>query len=408
MSARTANWESLTADLPPAVSEADTVLLGLGRRARRAYGYDDIALVPAAATVDPEDVDVSWEVGGHRLRIPILAAAMDSVTDVRTAILMGELGGAGVLNLEGLQTRYEDPSGAFERIASAPPEQCVRVLQELYRAPVREDLVARRIQEIKRGGALAFGSTTPASASWLAPVAEEAGLDVLVLQSTVITERHFSSRGRALSVRQVVKSARIPVMAGNCVSYQAAMELLEAGVAGLFVGVGPGAACTSRKVLGVGVPQVTALCDVAAARDAFRERTGRHVPVVADGGIRVGGEVAKSIACGADAVMLGSALACAAEAPGRGYHWGMATPHAALPRGTRIWVGTTGTLRQILFGPAQVDDGSQNLVEALRTAMAMCGARTLREMHRVEIVLAPALLTEGKAAQFAQRVGQGR
>lgn len=408
MSARTANWESLTADLPPAVSEADTVLLGLGRRARRAYGYDDIALVPAAATVDPEDVDVSWEVGGHRLRIPILAAAMDSVTDVRIAVLMGELGGVGVLNLEGLQTRYEDPSEAFERIASAPPEQCVRVLQELYRAPVREDLVARRIQEIKRAGALAFGSTTPASASWLAPVAEEAGLDVLVLQSTVITERHFSSRGRALSVRQVVKSARIPVMAGNCVSYQAAMELLEAGVAGLFVGVGPGAACTSRKVLGVGVPQVTALCDVAAARDAFRERTGRHVPVVADGGIRVGGEVAKSIACGADAVMLGSALACAAEAPGRGYHWGMATPHAALPRGTRIRVGTTGTLRQILFGPAQVDDGSQNLVEALRTAMAMCGARTLREMHRVEIVLAPALLTEGKAAQFAQRVGQGR
>ncbi|MDR7461901.1 MAG: GuaB3 family IMP dehydrogenase-related protein [Armatimonadota bacterium] len=408
MSARTANPESLTAGLPPAVSEADTVLLGLGRRARRAYGYDDIALVPAAATVDPEDVDVAWEVGGHRLRIPVLAAAMDSVTDVRTAVLMGELGGAGVLNLEGLQTRYEDPSEAFERIASAPQEQCVRVLQELYRAPVREELVARRIQEIKRGGALAFGSVTPASASWLAPVAEEAGLDVLVLQSTVITERHFSSRGRALSVRQVVENARIPVMAGNCVSYQAALELLEAGVAGLFVGVGPGAACTSRKVLGVGVPQVTALCDVAAARDAFRQSTGRHVPVVADGGIRVGGEVAKSVACGADAVMLGSALACAAEAPGRGYHWGMATPHAALPRGTRIRVGTTGTLRQILFGPAQVDDGSQNLVEALRTAMAMCGARTLREMHRVEIVLAPALLTEGKAAQFAQRVGQGR
>ncbi|MFN3286051.1 MAG: GuaB3 family IMP dehydrogenase-related protein, partial [bacterium] len=360
------------------------------------------------ATVDPEDVDTSWEVGGHRLRIPVLAAAMDSVTDVRTAVLMGELGGAGVLNLEGLQTRYEDPSEAFERIASAPQDQCVRVLQELYRAPVREELVARRIQEIKRAGALAFGATTPASASWLAPLAEEAGLDVLVLQSTVITERHFSSRGRALSVRQVVRSSRIPVMAGNCVSYQAALELLEAGVAGLFVGVGPGAACTSRKVLGVGVPQVTALCDVAAARDAFREKTGRHVPVVADGGIRVGGEVAKSIACGADAVMLGSALACAEEAPGRGYHWGMATPHAALPRGTRIRVGTTGTLRQILFGPAQVDDGSQNLVEALRTAMAMCGARTLREMHRVEIVLAPALLTEGKAAQFAQRVGQGR
>jgi len=386
----------------------DTVALGLGRWVRRAYGYDDIALVPAAATVDPEDVDTSWEVGGYRLRIPVLAAAMDSVTDVRTAVLMWELGGAGVLNLEGLQTRYEDPTEPLDRIASAPQEDCVRLLQELYRPPVREDLVARRIQEIKRAGALAFGSTTPASASWLAPLAQEAGLDVLVLQSTVITERHHSSRGRALSVREVVRRLDIPVMAGNCVSYEAALELLEAGVAGLFVGVGPGAACTSRKVLGVGVPQVTALCDVAAARDAFRARTGRHVPVVADGGIRVGGEVAKSIACGADAVMLGSALAAAAEAPGRGYHWGMATPHAALPRGTRIRVGTTGTLRQILLGPAQVDDGSQNLVEALRTAMGMCGARTLREMQRVEIVLAPALLTEGKAAQFAQRVGQGR
>ncbi|MER3455406.1 MAG: GuaB3 family IMP dehydrogenase-related protein [candidate division GAL15 bacterium] len=398
----------IPAPQPCSVQEADTVPLGLGRRVRRAYGYDDVALVPAAATVDPEDVDTTWEVGGHRLRLPILAAAMDSVTDVRTAVLMWELGGAGVLNLEGLQTRYEDPSEALERIASAPPERSVAVLQEVYRVPVREELVARRIQEIKRAGALAFGSTTPASASWLAPVAEEAGLDVLVLQSTVITERHRSSRGRALSVRELVRELRIPVMAGNCVTYQAAMELLEAGVVGLLVGVGPGAACTSRKVLGVGVPQVTALCDVAAARDAFRERTGHHVPVVADGGIRVGGEVAKSIACGADAVMLGSALACAAESPGRGYHWGMATPHAALPRGTRIRVGTTGTLRQILLGPAQVDDGSQNLVEALRTAMGLCGARTLREMQRTELVLAPALLTEGKAVQFAQRVGQGR
>jgi IMP dehydrogenase len=417
-----AEREDLSLDLTPPASEAarfadpleqtgravDTVALGLGRWVRRAYGYDDIALVPAAATVDPEDVDTSWEVGGYRLRIPVLAAAMDSVTDVRTAVLMWELGGAGVLNLEGLQTRYEDPTEPLDRIASAPQEDCVRLLQELYRAPVREDLVARRIQEIKRAGALAFGSTTPASASWLAPLAQEAGLDVLVLQSTVITERHHSSRGRALSVREVVRRLDIPVMAGNCVSYEAALELLEAGVAGLFVGVGPGAACTSRKVLGVGVPQVTALCDVAAARDAFRARTGRHVPVVADGGIRVGGEVAKSIACGADAVMLGSALAAAAEAPGRGYHWGMATPHAALPRGTRIRVGTAGTLRQILLGPAQVDDGSQNLVEALRTAMGMCGARTLREMQRAQIVLAPALLTEGKAAQFAQRVGQGR
>lgn len=386
----------------------ERVPLGRDRWVRRAYGYDDVALVPSAATVDPEDVDTSWEVGGYRLRMPVLSAAMDSVTDVRTAVLMWELGGAGVLNLEGLQTRYEDPAEPLDRIASAPQEDCVRVLQELYRPPVREELVARRIQEIKRAGALAFGATTPASASWLGPLAQEAGLDVLVLQSTVITERHQSSRGRALSVREVIERLSIPVMAGNCVSYEAATDLLEAGVAGILVGVGPGAACTSRRVLGVGVPQVTALCDVAAARDAFRARTGRHIPVVADGGIRVGGEVAKSIACGADAVMLGSALARAVEAPGRGYHWGMATSHAALPRGTRIRVGTSGSWRQILLGPAQVDDGSQNLLGALRTAMGMCGARSLREMHRAEMVLAPALLTEGKAAQFAQRVGQGR
>jgi IMP dehydrogenase len=411
MTARAAKTTDLAPQIPspePAPDPADTVLLGLGRRVRRAYGYDDIALVPAAATVDPEDVDTSWEVGGLRLRIPVLGAAMDSVTDVRTAALLWGLGGAGVLNLEGLQTRYEDPTEALERIAAAPQEACVRLLQEVYAAPVREELVAKRIAEIKRAGAAAFVSTTPGSADRLAPLAQEAGADVVVLQSTVVTDRHSSSRGRALSVREIVRRLQVPVVAGNCVSYEAALELLEAGVAGLLVGVGPGAACTSRRVLGVGVPQVTALCDVAAARDAFRARAGRHVPVIADGGIRVGGEVAKSVACGADAVMLGSALACAAEAPGRGYHWGMATPHAALPRGTRIRVGTTGTLRQILLGPAQVDDGSQNLVEALRTAMGLCGARTLRDMQRARMVLAPALLTEGKAAQFAQRVGQGR
>ncbi len=411
MTAKTAEPE--TTDLPSSsdrsvLPQQDTVEIGLGRRVRRAYGYDDIALVPAPATVDPEDVDTSWEVGGLRLRIPVLGAAMDSVTDVRTAVLLWELGGAGVLNLEGLQTRYEDPTEALEQIATAPQEVCVRVLQELYAAPVREELVAARIAEIKRAGAKAFVSTTPSSAARLAPLAQEAGADVVVVQSTVVTDRHSSSRGRALSIRDIVRRLQVPVMAGNCVSYEAALELLEAGVAGLLVGVGPGAACTSRRVLGVGVPQVTALCDVAAARDAFRARTGRHIPIVADGGIRVGGEVAKSVACGADAVMLGSALACAVEAPGRGYHWGMATPHAALPRGTRIRVGTTGTLRQILLGPAQVDDGSQNLVEALRTAMGLCGARTVREMHGARIVLAPALLSEGKAAQFAQRVGQGR
>jgi IMP dehydrogenase len=382
--------------------------IGIRRRARRAYGYDDVALVPAAVTIDPQDVQVSCEIGPHRLALPVLAAAMDSVTDPRTAIVMHELGGAGVVNLEGLQTRYDHPSDVIARITEAAPEECVPLLQELYRQPVREDLVARRVAEIKRAGALAFASVTPASATTLAPIAEEAGLDVLVLQSTVISERHRSSRGRSISVREIVERCRIPVMAGNCVSYEAAAELLEVGVAGLFVGVGPGAACTSRRVLGVGVPQVTAICDVAAARDDHREKTGRHVPVIADGGLSVGGDVAKSIACGADAVMLGSALARATEAPGRGYHWGMATPHTALPRGTRIRVGTTGTLRQILLGPAVTDDGSQNLIEALRTAMGMCGASTIREMHRAEVVVAPALGTEGKAAQFAQGVGQGR
>lgn len=400
------SWDTEAGSREPAADQG--AYIGIGRWVRRAYGYDDIALVPAAATVDPEDVDVSWEVGGHRLALPVLAAAMDSVTDPRTAASMHELGGAAVLNLEGLQTRYEDPSEAIARIVEAPPQECVPLLQELYRRPVSEDLVARRVAEIKRTGALACASVTPAAALDLAPIAEEAGLDLLVLQSTVITERHRSSRGRSISVRQIVERSPIPVMVGNCVSYEAAAELLEVGIAGLFVGVGPGAACTSRRVLGVGVPQVTAICDVAAARDDHRERTGRHVPVVADGGLSVGGDLAKSIACGADAVMLGSALARAANAPGRGSHWGMATPHTALPRGTRIRVGTTGTLRQILLGPAATDDGTQNLIEALRTAMGMCGARTIRQMHHARIILAPALATEGKAAQFAQGVGQGR
>ncbi len=382
--------------------------IGAGRWARRAYGYDDIALVPAESTLDPGDVDTSWEVGDFRFRIPVLAAAMDSVTDVRVAAALHELGGAAVLNLEGIQTRYEDPTEALDAIVAASAERCVEVLQAVYRRPIREDLVARRVQEIKRTGAVAMASVTPANAPWLAPIAVDAGVDILVVQSTVVTAHHRSSQGRAVSLRELVDHMKVPVMAGNCVTYAQAMGLLEAGVAGVFVGVGPGAACTSRRVLGVGVPQVTALCDVAAARDDYFARTGRYVPVVADGGLSVGGDLAKAIACGADAVMLGSALAKAEEAPGRGYHWGMATPHPALPRGTRIWVGTTGTLREILLGPARVDDGSQNLVGALRTAMGMCGAATLREMHRVEIVLAPALATEGKAVQFAQRVGQGR
>ncbi|MDR7404810.1 MAG: GuaB3 family IMP dehydrogenase-related protein [Armatimonadota bacterium] len=384
------------------------LFLGRNRTVRRTYSLDEIALAPAAVTVDPADVDLSWSVGERRFTLPFVAAAMDSVVDVRTAVALSELGGLGVLNLEGLSTRYPDPEEPLEEITAAAPEEVVAVLQRVYQAPVREDLVAERIRAISSAGAVACGAVTPAAAPRLLPVAVEAGAHVMVIQSTVVTDRHLSSRGRAVSLRDLISRTDVPVLVGNCVGYEAALSLLAAGAAGLLVGVGPGAACTSRRVLGVGVPQATAIADVAAARDAHARRTGRSAPVIADGGIATGGDVAKAIACGADAVMLGSALARAEEAPGRGYHWGMATPHPALPRGTRIRVGTAGTLRQILLGPARTDDGTQNLAEALRTAMGMCGARTVVEMHQAEIVLAPSLATEGKGWQFAQGVGQGR
>jgi IMP dehydrogenase len=382
--------------------------IGKGRAARRTYGFEEIALVPASATVDPEDVDTSWQVAGRSFALPVIAAAMDSVVDVGMATALSKLGAMAVLNLEGVQTRYANPREVLDRLAAATPDRVVAVMQEVYREPIKDDLVGRRVSEIRSGGGVPVVSTTPAGAGRLAPVAAEAGAEILLVQSTVITEQHRSERGRALSLRELVAHTKIPVMAGNCVSYEAALQLFESGVSAIFVGVGPGAACTSRKVLGVGVPQATAIMDVAAARAEFARRTGRHVPIVADGGISVGGEIAKSIACGADAVMLGSLFARAEEAPGGGFHWGMATPHAALPRGTRITVGSTGTLRDILFGPARVDDGSQNLIEALRTAMGMCGARSVRQMQQAEVIIAPALVTEGKTMQIAQRVGQGR
>ncbi len=382
--------------------------LGRSRVARRTYGLDEIALAPASATVDPQDVDLSWAVGSRQLALPFIASAMDSVVDPAVAIQLSQLGAVGVLNLEGLQTRYERPDEPLERIAAAAPAEVVPVLQQLYREPIKDHLVSARIRSIVDAGAVACVSATPAGAARLLPLAEQAGAHLFVLQSTVVTDRHHSSRGRSIALRDLIAQVEMPVLVGNCVGYDAAMALLEAGAAGLFIGVGPGAACTSRRVLGVGVPQASALADVASARDEYLRRTGRYVPLVADGGIAVGGDVAKAIACGADAVMLGSALARAEEAPGRGFHWGMATPHAALPRGTRIKVGTTGTLRQILLGPAETDDGSQNLAEALRTAMGICGARTIRAMHDAEILIAPALASEGKALQVAQRVGQGR
>jgi len=382
--------------------------IGRRRTARRAYGFDEIALVPGTSTIDPEDVDISWQVGDLRFALPFLASAMDSVVDGRAAVLLGRLGAAGVLNLEGIQTRYDDPAAVLEAIAAAPAEQVVATLQEIYQAPIREALVGARVAAITDGRAPCIVSMTPARAARLAPLAEEAGAAAVLIQSTVSSARHRSRRGEVLSLREVVERSKVPVLVGNCATYTGALDLLEAGAAAIFVGVGPGAACTSRLVLGVGVPQATAIADAAAARDEYQRRGGRYVPLVADGGIGVGGEVAKAIACGADAVMLGSALAKAEEAPGRGYHWGMATPHAALPRGTRIRVGVGGTLAQILLGPAVVDDGSQNLAGALRTAMGLCGAADLRAMHEVEILLAPTIATEGKRLQFAQQVGQGR
>src|SRR5579884_526219 len=371
-------------------------------RLRPAYGFDDVALVPGSLTIDPEDVDLSWQIGRYRFALPVLAAAMDGVVDPAFAIALGRLGGLAVLNLEGLQTRYEDPSEPLAAIAEAPAERATELLQELYRPPVRPDLIRRRIQQIKEGGVVAAASATPANAAEYGRIAVDAGVDIFVVQSTVTSARHRSRAGGYLSLRDFCRWMPVPVIVGNCVSYSAALELMETGIAGLLVGVGPGAACTSREVLGVGVPQVTATMECAAARRDFRARTGRYVPIITDGGMRTGGDIAKAVAAGADAVMLGSPFAQTVEAPGRGHHWGMATPHAALPRGTRIRVGVQGTLEQLLFGPTSRTDGTQNLMGALRTAMGVCGAANIGEMHAVDMVIAPSIKTEGKIWQLAR------
>jgi IMP dehydrogenase len=371
-------------------------------RLRPAYGFDDVAIVPGVETLHPDDVDLSWVIGGKRFAIPFIASAMDGVVDVPFAIALGKLGGLAVLNLEGLQTRYEQPDEPLALIAQAPRESATELMQRLYARPIRDDLVASRVQEIKQAGVVAAVSATPSLADRLGPLVAEAGGDIFVVQSTV-TSRRFRSHDGAppLDFARFCSQLPLPVVVGNCVSYEAALELMDAGIAGLLVGVGPGAACTSREVLGIGVPQVTATMDCAAARDAFCAQTGRYVPIVTDGGMRTGGDVCKAFASGADAVMIGSPFAQAEEAPGRGHHWGMATPHAGLPRGTRIRVGVNGTLEQILFGPTSLTNGTQNLVGAVRTCMGVCGAATLREMHQVDLVIAPAIKTEGKSWQLA-------
>jgi IMP dehydrogenase len=382
--------------------------VGRGRKARIAYGFDDIALVPGTLTVNPNEVDVSWQLCGRRVELPILAAAMDGVSDSRFAIEMGRLGGIAVLNLEGIQTRYEHPDEVIERIISSTAEEATRIIQSIYGEPIKEELVHRRVAEIKKGGGMVVVSAIPQRAMRFAKLAEEAGADFFVVQSTVTTARHHATEYEPLDFRKLKGHLAIPLIVGNCVTYEATLELMQTGVDGLLVGVGPGAACTTREVLGLGVPQVTATADAAAARDFYYKQSGRYVPIITDGGMSTGGDICKAIAAGADAVMIGSAFARALEAPGRGYHWGMATPHSNLPRGTRIRVGVVGPLEQILLGPAFTDDGTMNLIGALRTCMGSVGARTIRELQLTELIIAPAIKTEGKIFQKAQRVGMGK
>jgi len=383
--------------------------LGRNRQARRAYGLDEIALVPGRRTLDPSLVDTHFTLGGIQRPIPIIASAMDGVVDVRVAILLSELGAFGVLNLDGIQTRYADPDEVLDQIASVGKDEFVPLMQRLYSEPVKPQLIQERIRQIKAAGAIAAASCVPAHAAQYGPLVAEAGGDLFFVQATVVSVHHKVPEGmELLDLAQFCRSMPIPVVVGNCVTYDVALELMQAGAAGVLVGIGPGAACTSRGVLGVGVPQATAIADCAAAREQFLAETGAYVPIIADGGLVTGGDICKAIACGADAVMIGSPLARAHEAPGRGFHWGMATPSPILPRGTRIRVGSTGTLEEILRGPARLDDGTHNLWGALRTSMATLGAANLREMQQVEICIAPSLLTEGKVYQKAQSLGMGK
>lgn len=372
------------------------------RELRRSYGFDEVAIVPGNITINPEQADISLEIEGIKLDIPVLASAMDGVTDVKTAITLSKLGGLGVIHLEGVQTRYEDSEEMLIEIARAPADKVTALLQKVYSTPIKENLIGERIQAIKKAGAVCAASVTPANTKRLAPLIAEAGADILVVASTVTTARHSSKSYEGLIFTKLRKLVPIPVVVGNCVSYSACLELMETGISAVLIGVGPGAACTTRQVLGVGVPQITATMDCAQARDDYQRQSGRYVPIITDGGFRNGGDICKATAAGADGVMLGSILAQAEEAPGLGYHWGMANPHPALPRGTRIKVGTTGTMEQILFGPTSVTDGSQNLMGALRTALGVCGAMNIAEMHKAEMVIAPAITTEGKFWQMTQ------
>ncbi|MDQ4129687.1 MAG: GuaB3 family IMP dehydrogenase-related protein [Actinomycetota bacterium] len=382
--------------------------IGIGKSGRRAYGFDDIAIVPSRRTRDPEDVDISWEIDAFTFSLPLMAAAMDGVVSPATAIEVGRLGGVGVLNLEGLWTRYEDPEPLFEEIASLDSDKATLRMQEIYGEPIKEELIGQRIREIKDAGVVSCASITPQRTDRFAKAILAAELDLLVIQGTVVSAEHVSKTVEPLNLKRFIRELEIPVIVGGCASYNAALHLMRTGAVGVLVGVGPGQACTTRGVLGIGVPQATAIADAAGARMRHLDETGVYVQVIADGGMSTGGDIAKAIACGADAVMVGSPLAAAIEAPGRGYHWGMATFHPTLPRGARVRTSTKGTLEQILVGPAHENDGRLNLFGALRTSMATCGYATIKEFQRAEVMVAPSLQTEGKYYQRAQGVGMGR
>jgi IMP dehydrogenase len=381
--------------------------IGIGKSGRQGYGFDDIAIVPSRRTRDPDDVDISWQLDGFRFELPMMGSAMDGAISPATAIAIGRLGGLGVLNLEGLWTRYEDPEPYLEEIAELPADKATQRMQEIYLAPIQPDLVTDRVKQLKDAGIVTSGSLTPQNVQRLAPYAMGAGLDVLVIQGTVVSAEHVSTKGEVLDLKKYIAECEVPVIVGGCASYSTALHLMRTGAVGVLVGVGPGAACTTRGVLGVGVPQATAIADAAGARIRYLDETGRYVHVIADGGMRTGGDVAKAIACGADAVMIGSPLASATEAPGRGYHWGMATFHPTLPRGARVKTGDLGTLQEILVGPAHENDGRRNLFGALRVSMATTGYSDLKEFQKAEVMLAPSLQTEGKALQRSQHVGMG-
>ncbi|MGH9149582.1 MAG: GuaB3 family IMP dehydrogenase-related protein [Acidimicrobiales bacterium] len=384
------------------------VEIGIGKSGRRAYGFDEISIVTSRRTRDPEDVDISWEIDAFRFDLPLMAAATDSVVSPATAVDIGRLGGVGVLHLEGLWARYDDPEPLFEEIAGLDGDKATARMQQIYGEPIKPELVARRIQEIKAAGAVACASLSPGRVEQLIPSVLEAEPDLFVIQATAVSAEHVSRSGEPLNLKRFIRELDVPVIVGGCATYKAALHLMRTGAVGVLVGVGPGTASTTRGVLGVGVPQATAIADTVGARMRHLDETGVYVNVIADGGISRSGDIAKAIACGADAVMLGSPLAAAHEAPGRGWHWSVGTFHPTLPRGTRVRTEARGSLKEILLGPAHENDGRLNLFGALRASMAACGYASVKEFQKAEVMVAPAVQTEGKGLQRAQGVGMGR